>query len=100
MELLEDNEGKFVINTHYGHREEKLRSRSDHADEFVERAITVFEQKVANKLKRDKDYRQANPGENIFSPALVAILADVRQEKKNAMKAETEMPPEHRKLLV
>lgn len=97
MELLEDDEERFVIQTHYGHREERLKSRIDHADEFIEGAVQTFEKKVANKLKRDKDYRRTEPGENIFSPDLLRILSDVFAQKRNDARVEQNQP-EHRKL--
>jgi hypothetical protein len=97
MELIEDDEGRFVVQTHYGYREDRLNSRVVHTDEFAEVAEQVFEKKAAAKFKRDKDYRRPAPGENIFSPDLMRILSDIFAEKRNEARAE-QAQAEHRKL--
>jgi hypothetical protein len=98
LELLEDENQNFVVQRHYGHMSERLKHRLDHTNEFFEDALRFFEKKVANKMKRDRDFRRAGPGENIFCEDLFRVLADMFQDRRNEHIAQAHNEPEHRRL--
>ena len=98
MELLEDDEQRYIIQRHWGHMDYQLNYRLDHTNEFFEEALNVFEKKVSRKRKRDRDFRQAGIGENIFCADLFRILGDMFQERRDERIAQTQNEPEHRSL--